>query len=767
MPGADLQLETPKQGRFSAVLTAGGPSQLHAAVALLCQCGRQQPDPPPVDVHGQVDYRQRPYAAIHFIELTKTPLATGHPGSIDSLPVSQVPGEDNQQPLDGHGSGHQPQAGSGVQQFQDGVQLQSCPDNDGRHRLGPDHDSSHQSPDWRGGRDTQDRYHMQKQGRQGPYAAHGSIQQDHHPLQHQQQLPQRSPGGGWGMQPPGFPQTSQAGVGAHSPHMGGCSPAMGGQVHPQWGASMQQGQPRMGMGWGMQPPPNPHAWRQGGPIPFSNFAADDLLGGPHPGSATLLQKPPDQQNIHSGQHATTMQGQWHQGNGSNTQGGRAGNGHAGTAPTPISAQASHGMHRSRRLQGQRQGHHSQDAAAYSPMPANAMGQPWPSGSLLPGNLAGNLPQLGAHQQMNGMHMQPAWAGDLHPGNLAAAGYSHQQPHGMQEQMQVGNQSRDAQLKPGSAAVAGQSKKHWKKPKAGGPAQQSAAGSQDQSQERSGRQVKKQRPEPSEQGDEEVRIEDQEQLPKKLSKKQKRREREAMPDYDMVRWLETGLLPAWWTSERGSPTRHQQLPADFQLTAHGDGLGSTPEDMHAPVFGDGLSRITDEAAVGTAEGAQQEELGSPAEISHPPGYEDGMTHVAAAAEQAVGAQEAPPGNAACDTQIPGLGDGDGAAEQGHRQAADVMPAGDALSHGREGLSGQQDLQAGGQGGGEVLAGMEVPYRDECPPDQPIDLRPLLLFDLNGTLTAHTSVRKGSGRSETRPGLHHLRRLQVCEIASVSC
>ena len=41
----------------------------------------------------------------------------------------------------------------------------------------------------------------------------------------------------------------------------------------------------------------------------------------------------------------------------------------------------------------------------------------------------------------------------------------------------------------------------------------------------------------------------------------------------------------------------------------------------------------------------------------------------------------------------------------------------------------------------------------------DTRPILLFDLNGTLTSHTVAKRGSGRSLMRPGIHHLRRLQV--------
>lgn len=40
----------------------------------------------------------------------------------------------------------------------------------------------------------------------------------------------------------------------------------------------------------------------------------------------------------------------------------------------------------------------------------------------------------------------------------------------------------------------------------------------------------------------------------------------------------------------------------------------------------------------------------------------------------------------------------------------------------------------------------------------DSRPILLFDLNGTLTSHTAAKRSSGKSLMRPGVHHLRRLQ---------
>lgn len=41
----------------------------------------------------------------------------------------------------------------------------------------------------------------------------------------------------------------------------------------------------------------------------------------------------------------------------------------------------------------------------------------------------------------------------------------------------------------------------------------------------------------------------------------------------------------------------------------------------------------------------------------------------------------------------------------------------------------------------------------------DTRVILLFDLNGTLTSHTAAKRSSGRSLIRPGIQHLRRLQV--------
>lgn len=62
---------------------------------------------------------------------------------------------------------------------------------------------------------------------------------------------------------------------------------------------------------------------------------------------------------------------------------------------------------------------------------------------------------------------------------------------------------------------------------------------------------------------------------------------------------------------------------------------------------------------------------------------------------------------------------------------------------------------------------VPWRSS----QPVravpgyDSRILLLFDLNGTLTSHTSQRKSAGVNRMRPGLQELRRLQVWRLVDM--
>lgn len=76
------------------------------------------------------------------------------------------------------------------------------------------------------------------------------------------------------------------------------------------------------------------------------------------------------------------------------------------------------------------------------------------------------------------------------------------------------------------------------------------------------------------------------------------------------------------------------------------------------------------------------------------------------------------------------------------------------------------QPGASGGGCPAAQAQAPpaggFLDAG--DAP-DAPPVLLFDLNGTLTSHTSMRRSAGRNRMRPGTHHLRRLQVRARSSV--
>lgn len=54
------------------------------------------------------------------------------------------------------------------------------------------------------------------------------------------------------------------------------------------------------------------------------------------------------------------------------------------------------------------------------------------------------------------------------------------------------------------------------------------------------------------------------------------------------------------------------------------------------------------------------------------------------------------------------------------------------------------------------GIQGRYVDQ---DNGSDPRPIILFDLNGTLTSLTATKYTTGRSLVRPGIDHLRRLQV--------
>jgi hypothetical protein len=74
--------------------------------------------------------------------------------------------------------------------------------------------------------------------------------------------------------------------------------------------------------------------------------------------------------------------------------------------------------------------------------------------------------------------------------------------------------------------------------------------------------------------------------------------------------------------------------------------------------------------------------------------------------------------------------------------------------RDHRRGGRDGRGGGGGGGGGAPEMVIPQWDGGD-DQP----PLLLFDLNGTLTSHTAARNSSGVTRLRPCIELLRRLQV--------
>ena len=94
-------------------------------------------------------------------------------------------------------------------------------------------------------------------------------------------------------------------------------------------------------------------------------------------------------------------------------------------------------------------------------------------------------------------------------------------------------------------------------------------------------------------------------------------------------------------------------------------------------------------------------------------------------------------------------------------------------------GQQRRQKAQQTGGDTTPPRSniVPFRRVTSPGNPNtpggiasyfvdedvgqETRPILLFDLNGTLTSHTAAKRSAGRSLMRPGIHNLRRLQVSD------
>lgn len=45
----------------------------------------------------------------------------------------------------------------------------------------------------------------------------------------------------------------------------------------------------------------------------------------------------------------------------------------------------------------------------------------------------------------------------------------------------------------------------------------------------------------------------------------------------------------------------------------------------------------------------------------------------------------------------------------------------------------------------------------------DKRPIVVWDLNGTLTCHTAAKNSSGQTIIRDGIRHLRRLEVSSLS----
>lgn len=93
--------------------------------------------------------------------------------------------------------------------------------------------------------------------------------------------------------------------------------------------------------------------------------------------------------------------------------------------------------------------------------------------------------------------------------------------------------------------------------------------------------------------------------------------------------------------------------------------------------------------------------------------------------------------------------------------DGLGAADGRASGRV-----DDTNAAAPAQGNVLPWRRrVPSPPRGQQQQGADSRIVLLFDLNGTLTSHTSKRRSAGINRMRPGLLHLQRLQVCSCAQM--
>jgi hypothetical protein len=94
-------------------------------------------------------------------------------------------------------------------------------------------------------------------------------------------------------------------------------------------------------------------------------------------------------------------------------------------------------------------------------------------------------------------------------------------------------------------------------------------------------------------------------------------------------------------------------------------------------------------------------------------------------------------------------------------AQLDPLGSEHAAGQHANSSPVDTSSAGPARSNV-----VPWRRQVPspPQQhrypaEADKRITLLFDLNGTLTSHTSKRRSAGINRMRPGLDNMQRLQV--------
>ncbi|GLC33747.1 hypothetical protein PLESTB_000111500 [Pleodorina starrii] len=121
-------------------------------------------------------------------------------------------------------------------------------------------------------------------------------------------------------------------------------------------------------------------------------------------------------------------------------------------------------------------------------------------------------------------------------------------------------------------------------------------------------------------------------------------------------------------------------------------------------------------------------------------------------------------AACDQGDEGTGDGNAAGGlrryQHHHYGSGGGGGGDGRHHRRQEWQPRDSHRDIVQRLRRKFAdpSSKTPYDLPTEPDAVADPRVILLFDLNGTLTCHTSVRKAQGVTKLRPGTEHLVRLR---------